>query len=61
MKKDNEEIKDRIVRDIRSLFEPKQEQNYLKSVKVINFWSNNYIEYEKNCDRKRKLSVKRIS
>ena len=61
LKKENEEIKDRIVRDVRNLFEHKEEQNYLKSVKLINFWRNNQIEYEKNCDRKRKLSVKRIS
>ena len=35
----------------------KEEQNYLKSVTVNNFWSNNYIEYESNGDRNKTLSA----
>ena len=35
----------------------KEEQNYLKSVRVNNFWSNNYIEYESNGDRNKTLSA----
>ena len=35
--------KDKIIRDIRTLFE--QENNYNKSIAVDNFWNNNYIEY----------------
>ena len=35
----------------------KEEQNYLKSVRVNNFWSNNYIEYESNGDNNKVRSV----
>ena len=31
--------------------------NYYKPVRVNNFWSNNYIEYERNGDRNKTLSV----
>ena len=29
-----------------------------KPVRVSKFWSNNYIEYESNSDRNKRLSVK---
>ena len=46
-KKHNERIiKDRIIKDIRALFEPEEEPK-----KVSNFWNNNYIEYESNWDK----------
>ena len=32
-------------------------QNYYKPVKVSDFWSNSYIEYESNGDRNKTLSV----
>ena len=41
--KENNVIKDRILRDIRNIFEH-EEEDYFKSVRVGNFWSNNYIE-----------------
>ena len=41
--KENKVIKDRILRDIRNIFEH-EEEDYFKSVRVGNFWSNNYIE-----------------
>ena len=47
LKKENEAIKDRIIRDIRNLFEQEKE-DYYKPVRVGNFWSRNYIEYESN-------------
>ena len=56
LKNQNETIKDSIIRDIRTLFE--QEDDYYKPVSVGNFWNNNYIEYESNSDRNKKLSVK---
>ena len=34
-------IKDRILRDIKNLFEHKEEENYYEPVRVSNFWSNN--------------------
>ena len=46
-----------IVRDIRNLFENEKEENYYKPVRVSNFWSKNYIEYEINGDRNKTLSV----
>ena len=34
-----------------------EEENYYKPVRVIIFWSNNYIEYESKGDRNKTLSV----
>ena len=56
MKKENEVIKGRIVRDFRNLFENEKE-DYCKPVRVGNLWSNYYIEYESNSDRDKTLSV----
>ena len=50
-------MKDRILRDIKNLFEHKEEKNYYKPVRVNNFWSSNYIEYKSNSDRNKTLSV----
>ena len=58
LEKENKTIKDIILRDIRNLFENKEEENYCKAVRVHNFWSNNYIEYESNSDRNKTLSSK---
>ena len=49
-----EKIKDRIIRDIRSLFEG--EEGYCKPKRVNNFWNNNYIKYESNGDKNSNLS-----
>ena len=46
--------------DIKNPFEHEEEdeeENYYKSVRVNNFWSNNCIEYESNGDRNKALSV----
>ena len=56
LKKENEAIKDRIIRDIRNLFQMEKE-DYYKPVSVGNFWSRNYIEYESNGDRNKALSI----
>ena len=56
-KKENEkkkEIKDIIIRDIRSLF---KEEDYYKPKRVSYFWKNNYIQYESNSDRNKDLSI----
>ena len=45
------------IKDIRYIFRYKKE-NYYKPVRVGNFCSNNYIEYESNGDRKKMLLVK---
>ena len=54
LEKETKAIKDRILRDIKSLFEH-EEETYYKPVKVSNFLSNNYIEYESNGDRNKTL------
>ena len=54
--KETKEIKDRILRDSKNPLEhEKEEENYYKSVRVNNFWSNNYIEYESNGDRNKTI------
>ena len=52
MKKENKANKNRLVRDIRNIFEHKEEEeeNYYKSLRVDNFCSINYIEHESNSD-----------
>ena len=44
LKKENRAIKYKITRDIRTLF--KQEDDFYKPTKVVNFWNNSYIKYE---------------
>ena len=56
LKTENETIKDEIIRDLKTLFE--EEDAYYKSIKVINFWKNDYTEYENNGDKNKNLSIK---
>ena len=46
-----------IIRDIKNLFE--QGEDYYKSLRISNFYSNNDIEYENNGDRNKTLSIKK--
>ena len=55
LKTENEVIKDRITRDIKTLFE--KERNCYIPVRVGNFWSNNYIKYRSNSSRNKNLSI----
>ena len=56
--KETKAIKNRILRDIKNLFEHEgEEENYYKSVRVSNFWNNNQIKYVSNSDRNKTLSV----
>ena len=57
IEKEAKAIKDRILRDIKNPFGHEEEENYYKPVRVISFWSNNYVEYESNSDRNKTLSV----
>ena len=52
LEKENNRIKDKLLRDIKNLFE-----EYYKTVRVNNIWSNNYIEYKNNSDKNRVLPV----
>ena len=56
LKKENEAINDRVIRDIRNLFKD-EEEDCFKSVRVDSFWSNSYLEYDSNGDRNKTLSV----
>ena len=56
-KKHNERmIKNRIIRDISTLFE-QAGKDYYEPKRVSNFWNNNNIEYESNGDKNRDLSL----
>ena len=56
--KETKAIKDRMLRDIKNLFEhEKEDENYYKPVRVSKFWDKNYIEYESSGDRNKILSV----
>ena len=44
------------MKDIKNIFEH-EEENYYKPVRVNNFRSNNYIEYESIVDRNKTLSI----
>ena len=57
LEKETKAINDRILRDIKNLFEHEEDENYYKPARVSTFWSNNYIEYKRNSDRNKILSV----
>ena len=50
LKKKKNKNTDRVIRDIRKLFE-QQEEDYYKPKRVDNVWNNNYIEYESNDEK----------
>ena len=43
-------IKNKIIRNIKPLFE-QQEENYFELKRVSNFWNDNYIEYNSNDEK----------
>ena len=57
LKEEIQAIKDRIIRYIRNLFQQEKE-DYYKPVRVGNFWSRKYIEYQSNEDRSKTPSIK---
>ena len=54
-KKDND-IKDKIIRDIRFLFET-QEGDYYEPIRIRNSFDDNFIEHESNGDKNKTLST----
>ena len=56
LEKETKPFKDRILRDIKKRF-LHEEENYHKPGRKMNFWSNNYIEYESSGDRNKTLSA----
>ena len=43
--------------EILGTFFEHQEKDHYEPVRVANFWSDNYIEYEGNCNRNKTLSI----
>ena len=60
LKKENKEIKKRVIWDIKNVFEDEEEENNYTPVRAGNFCSNNYIEYKSNSHRNKTQSVKNI-
>ena len=58
VKKENGAIKDRIIKDIKTLLESEKE-DYYKPVRIGNFYRNNYIEYGSNDDKNKTTSIKK--
>ena len=55
-KKEDNSIKEKTLRDIRTLFEP--EEDYYEPIQICNAFDDNYIEYESNGDKDKTLSIK---
>ena len=55
LEKENEAIKDKIVRDISNLFEQGKDQ----LLRVDNLWDKNYIQYESNGNGNKTLSIEK--
>ena len=53
-KKCNKQLENEIVRDIRVIFES-EKKDYYKPIRIKNFHSNNYIEYESIGDKSKTL------
>ena len=68
-KQQQQQLENNIIKDIKKYFQTEknnldirnhfgqQEESYYKTVRVGNFWSNSYIEYESNDDRNKMLSI----
>ena len=58
IKKENDVIKDIIIRDIWALSEKQEERDYYKLIIAGDFWNENYMEYESSGDGNKNLLVK---
>ena len=58
LEKENEAIKDKVIRDIRNLFQQENGYYIIRVGKKI-LWNKTYIKYESNQDRNKNLSVKK--
>ena len=60
LKKEMKGIKDIVLRNTKNLLEhEKEEENYYKTIRVNNLWSNNYIEYQSKGDTIRIILVEK--
>ena len=55
-KKKDSNIKDKVIRDKRTLFDS-DEEDYYEPVRTDNAFSSNYIEYKSNGDKHKTLSI----
>ena len=53
-KKEKKDNGIRVLRDMRTLFES-DEKDYYKPIRIGDAFSNNYVEYENNADKDKKL------
>ena len=58
IKNENKAIQYRIIRDIRTLFEQQQENDFYKRIRAGNFWNKNSVKYQSSGDRNKNLSMK---
>ena len=56
LRRKNNAITDKIIRDIRSLFES-NEENYDEPVRTGNTFDNDHFEYERGSDKNKTLSI----
>ena len=50
-------MKERIIADIKNLFEMEEKEGYYKTVRVGNFFGDTYIDFGSNNDRNKTLSI----
>ena len=55
--KEMKTTKHKVIRDIKNLFE--HEKDYYKPARLCCLWGNNYIEYETNGARNKRLSAEK--
>ena len=58
IKNENKAIQYRIIRDIRTLFEQQEENDFYKRIRAGSFWNKNSVKCQSSGDRNKNLSVK---
>ena len=57
LEKEVKAIKERIIRDSKNHSEHEEKEHYYKLVRVSNFWSINYVEYDRNHGKNKTTSI----
>ena len=58
VKNENKVIQYRIIRDIRTLFEQEEENDFYKRIRAGSFWNKNSVKCQRIGDRNKNISVK---
>ena len=58
IKNENKAIQYRIIRDIRTLFEQQEENDFYKRIRAGSSWNKNSVKCQSSGDRNKNLSVK---